>query len=476
MLSVEENRILTQVGKGTPMGELLRRYWFPIAGSVELEEHPTKPVRLLGEDLVLYRDRSGTLGLIGKACPHRRVDMVYGFPDAEGLRCAYHGWLFDEAGRCLDMPAEPAESTFKDRVTIQAYPVQELGGMVFAYLGPEPAPLLPRYRQLVADNMVRDIGYSILPANWVQVMENNVDQTHTEWLHGHYFHFVRERRAAVGPRALGVDPAIYAREAARNGGRYPEDRHGSAAPRVAGKVEDGPLNWAHVKLGWDLTDYGIVKRRVIRGQTEEHPQWAVGHPLVFPHMVKGAASNGISQWQWRVPIDDTHTMEVFYTHFEPPTGVTVPKQETIPWYEVPMLDERGWHITETVTQQDMMAMVTQGEGTGILDRSIEKLGESDRGLILYRKLLKEQMQVVQDGGDPLNVYRDPAKNEVIDIPFESYPLTTRSGGYPRNSNRSRYSPNIDWLEQVYEDAKRQLAALEATAVAEPAGTPALAPR
>ena len=140
MLSVEQNKLLTQVGPGTPTGELMRRYWHPIAGSAEMRENPTKGVRILGEDLVLYKDRSGGLGLIQESCPHRRVNLLYGIPEQQGIRCPYHGWLFDESGRCLEMPAEAPDSTFKDRVTARTYPVQELGGLIFAYLGPKPAP------------------------------------------------------------------------------------------------------------------------------------------------------------------------------------------------------------------------------------------------------------------------------------------------------------------------------------------------
>ena len=133
MLSREENELLTQVGPGTPMGELLRRYWYPIAAASELIEKPTKAVRVLGEDLVLYRDKQGRPGLIGPQCAHRRMSMLLGIPEEDGLRCAYHGWLYDRAGKCLEQPYEQAEdpgSTFKDRIRVLAYPVEELGGPV----------------------------------------------------------------------------------------------------------------------------------------------------------------------------------------------------------------------------------------------------------------------------------------------------------------------------------------------------------
>ncbi len=118
MLTQKMNERLTQVGPGTPMGTLMRRYWFPVAALSELKANPTKAVRLLGEDLVLYRDRSGTLGLIEASCAHRRVHLLYGIPEDNGLRCPYHGWLYDETGQCREMPAEAPESTFPSRVQI----------------------------------------------------------------------------------------------------------------------------------------------------------------------------------------------------------------------------------------------------------------------------------------------------------------------------------------------------------------------
>ena len=145
MLSKEENEMLTRVGPGTPCGELMRRYWHPVAATVQLEDNPVRKVRILGEDLVLFRDRSGSLGLIEPRCPHRAMHMAFGIPEEVGLRCPYHGWLFDGTGRCLEQPLAPPDSTFKDRVRIAAYQVQEMGGLVWAYLGPEPVPLLPRW-------------------------------------------------------------------------------------------------------------------------------------------------------------------------------------------------------------------------------------------------------------------------------------------------------------------------------------------
>src|SRR5215469_862996 len=143
MMTPEDNELLTRVGPGTKMGELLRRYWHPIAASDEMTSRPTKAVRILGETLVLFRDALGNFGLIGDRCPHRRASLLFGMPDGDGLRCAYHGWRFDRAGQCTDMPGEPPRAAEKRRVSIASYPVEELGGLIFAYLGPEPAPRLP---------------------------------------------------------------------------------------------------------------------------------------------------------------------------------------------------------------------------------------------------------------------------------------------------------------------------------------------
>ena len=183
MLTTEQNARLTQVGPGTPMGELMRRYWHPIAASVELnEETPTKEIRLLGEDLVLYRDLSGTVGCVEPSCAHRKANLSYGVPEEKGIRCAYHGWIYDETGACLDQPSEPSGSRFKDKVKVRAYPVEELGGTIFVYMGPQPTPLLPRWDILVWENVTREIKKVMLPTNWLQCMGNSLYPVHFQWL------------------------------------------------------------------------------------------------------------------------------------------------------------------------------------------------------------------------------------------------------------------------------------------------------
>ncbi|MEE8519699.1 MAG: Rieske 2Fe-2S domain-containing protein, partial [Dehalococcoidia bacterium] len=139
MLSTEANERLTKVGPGTPMGELMRRYWHPVATTYELAQDPVRAVRILGESLTLFRDRSGSLGLVAQRCGHRGVDLRHGMPQEHGIRCPYHGWMYDATGQCIDQPAEDPEHGFKDKVKILAYPVEEMGGLIWAYLGPAPA-------------------------------------------------------------------------------------------------------------------------------------------------------------------------------------------------------------------------------------------------------------------------------------------------------------------------------------------------
>src|SRR5947209_3647785 len=150
MLSIEDNKLLTEVGPSTPMGDLLRRYWQPVCAIDELLQRPfrTKELTIMGEDLVAYLDRSGRAGLLARFCAHRRANLAYGIVEEDGLRCVYHGWKFDQDGACVDQPFEDTthpRDGFQARTRLLAYPVQQLAGLLWAYMGPAPAPLLPRW-------------------------------------------------------------------------------------------------------------------------------------------------------------------------------------------------------------------------------------------------------------------------------------------------------------------------------------------
>ncbi|MBM2812491.1 MAG: ring-hydroxylating oxygenase subunit alpha, partial [Chloroflexi bacterium] len=185
MLTQEENDKLTRVGPGTPAGELLRRYWMPCAVLAEITpEQPTKFVRLLGEDLVLFRDKSGRLGMLADHCSHRGASLLYGRVEERGIACAYHGWLYDTGGNVLECPAEPAESQFYRTVKHVAYPVREYVGLAWAYLGPAPAPEIPPYDVWArTDGKHKVVVQPNLDANWLAPMENSVDGPHAYILH-----------------------------------------------------------------------------------------------------------------------------------------------------------------------------------------------------------------------------------------------------------------------------------------------------
>jgi 5,5'-dehydrodivanillate O-demethylase len=379
MLTPEQQERLTQIGPGTPMGALLRRYWHPVATSAEMAQRPTKIVRILGEELVLFTDTQGRLGLIGRYCAHRRADLVYGMPDERGLRCPYHGWCYDPTGQCVEQPFEDTvhpDGTFKQRVKLAGYPVQALGGLVFAYLGPAPAPVLPRWDLLVQTDLSREIGYTVTRCNWLQTVENVLDPVHVEWLHTEFRNYAAQR---------------------------------------SGRPERQRRSIRHERIAFDVAEYGIIKRRLLQGETEEHDDWRVGHWLVFPNVQKGA-----DMMRFRVPIDDTRTAQWYYSCRPAPEGA--PQDPTaIPYYEMPSPDldaheQPQWRLLDgDVDVQDNAIFAGQGP---LYDRTQEMLGESDRGIILYRRLLEEQMALVESGADPMNVFRTLPEHGVLELPTE----------------------------------------------------------
>jgi 5,5'-dehydrodivanillate O-demethylase len=378
LLSAEKNLMLCQVGPGTPMGELLRRYWQPIAAVAELDARRVMPVRLLGEDLALYRDEGGRYGLVDRHCPHRRADLTYGFTEEHGLRCNYHGWLWDETGWCLHQPFEETahpEGRFKDKVRIKAYPVEARAGLLWAYLGPQPAPLLPDWDRF-HDRGYKQVVFSEIPCNWFQCQENSIDPVHFEWLHTNWSIVLK------------------------------------------GGEGRGP---AHTRIGFDEFDHGFVYRRVRTDTTEEDELWTIGRTCLWPNCLY------TGHFEWRVPIDDENTLSVGWFLDEVP-GDEPFEQEQIPYWHAPISDPAtGRWIDSHIMNQDFIAWV--GQGT-IADRTKEHLGESDRGVLLMRKRMFEQMEVVAAGGDPLGTIRDPDRNHGVYLPHARTQLPTPPGGGP----------------------------------------------
>jgi 5,5'-dehydrodivanillate O-demethylase len=315
----------------------------------------------------------------------------------------------------LNQPNERDNARLRENAKTAAYPVEELNGMLFAYLGPEPRPLLPRWDGFVAEGSIRMLGRSLIPVNWLQAMENSLDPIHTEWLHGHTYEFVKEQE--------GAKVAISAR---------------------------------HEKIAFNEFAYGITKHRLLAGHSEDSDDWRIGHPVVFPNMLSvgnGDENSRYYAFQIRVPVDDTHTMHLWYTAYMPPKGVEVPPHllDKVHVYEVPWQDENGEFIVDNIDGQDMMAWITQG---AIADRTNEHLGGSDEGVAFYRKMLAREIKKVERGQDPIAVFRDAAQNQRIYLPNERKKHHNSDGfGNWIMRTHAAYSPIAPDLISIFEGKK-----------------------
>lgn len=370
------NERLTKVGPGTPCGELMRRYWIPIAPYAQLLENPVRKVRFLGEDLILYRDKSNRLGLVGERCLHRRVDLQFGIPDERGLRCPYHGWLYGENGACLERPLE-AQPSREIAQKLTAYPVQEFAGLVFAYMGPLPAPALPRWDLYVWPNAIRQIAINVLDCNWLQCQENTGDPTHSVWTHGRMFQYELEKRGET-ERAASMDHTIHTRL------------------RMGVGIKD---------VYAERTQYGMKKGIVYSKELGADADRISQHStVIFPFYTQtGGPGAPRSEYQIRVPIDDTHTYHICYQVYAAPPGIDVTHQDVVPWYAPPTEDEDGRPILDFVLAQDALVWKAQGD---ILDRSEELLGRTDIPIVLLRRQLEEQIALVETGKEPMNVFAE----------------------------------------------------------------------
>jgi 5,5'-dehydrodivanillate O-demethylase oxygenase subunit len=379
MLTAEENEMLTRVGPGTPVGELLRRYWHPIAIVKELsEEKPIKFVRILGEDLVLFRNKSGEVGLLEDRCSHRGASLSYGRVDERGIACGYHGWLYDTKGNCLETPAEPPGSKFALTIKHKAYPTEKFAGFYWGYLGPLPAPVIPKY-----DVWARTDGWHWIRAlprldcNWLQAMENSVDTTH--------LHILHQEIITRGFTVRGT---------------------------TRGTIDDLE------RYAFREVPYGIMKRREFTDGTMEE------HPIIFPNILRQA-----NRTQIRVPIDDTHTW-VVYLHFVPYSeGGAIDGDEVPVDYRkdfkspADALHPLARFSMDEVDGQDFMAWETQGP---IADRTRERLATSDHGVVMFREMLKGEIDKVRRNLDPMNVIRDP-DHPIIDTQLEASLRAEKAG-------------------------------------------------
>lgn len=370
MLTKERNETLTRVGPGTPMGTLLRRYWHPVAAATEFDRRSVKPIRLLGEDLVLYRDASGRYGLVDRHCPHRGADMAHAYVEEHGIRCHYHGWLFSEGGRCMHQPFEDTvypHRKLKEKICIKHYPVEEKAGLIWACLGPAPAPLVPDWEPFSWPHGFRQIVFCEVPCNWLQCQENSIDPVHFEWMHENWTRRIQGDSGEYSPR--------------------------------------------HLKLRFEEFEHGLIYKRVRENSTENDPPWTVGRVALWP--------NGFflgSHFEWRVPMDDENTLSVVWTFDRVPKEREPFTQDRIPHWYAPIYDEEGKLLTSHVINQDIVAWVGQGR---IADRTREHPGPSDRGVMMMRRRFMRDIQAVQRGEEPSGVLRDPAANHRVFLPSAS---------------------------------------------------------
>jgi 5,5'-dehydrodivanillate O-demethylase len=368
MLSPEENDIFTRVGPGTPGGELLRRYWWPIGFSDELTGPRPRKVRLLGQEFVLFRDGKGRVGLLDLLCTHRLTSLELGRVEDEGIRCCYHGWKFDSTGACLEQPCEDPANAFKAKIRQGSYPTQVAGGVVFGYIGPLPSPLLPRYDMLQFERGKRVLWSRMNYCNWLQAVENACDVSHIPWLHA---------------------------------GSY----SGFAAKR--------PL------ITWTHTPHGLHFDIKIDG----HPGANTGD-VVFPAANRFASSREVSidrsqmqdrdrdarqNFLLRAPEDDVSFKQYFVTIYPDAETAQITQGDRSGLPGVYRTIEDGWWGIESA-DQDRAAIEGQGP---ITDRSLEHLAPSDRGVTMFRSLLRTAIRDVAEGRDPIGVTRDVESNQLI---------------------------------------------------------------
>ena len=368
----KHNARLTEVGPGTPAGELFRRFWIPLADSRDASARPRK-VRALGEDLILYRDKSGRPGLLYPHCAHRGSSLFYGRIEERGIRCCYHGWLFTETGRCIDQPCEPEGGLLKDNIQQPWYPVQERYGMIFAYMGPpDRMPILPRYEHLEnleegemleVDDQAPGSGSTLysVPCNWLQHYENTMDPHHFQVLHVDFAtpvpHFTSE--------LSGIAQVSWDEDA--TGMRYTAIR--------------------------ELAD-GRTYRRI----TQVLP------PAVRVVAIVSAEPGPTRILHFLLPVDDTNLRTFMVTRVRE-LGKLLRLR--------PRYDGRLWgELTEDehqVMPGDYEAQVSQGP---IQLQSEENLRQSDRGVAMMRRLILKQIEAVEAGKDPAGLIFDPAKELV----------------------------------------------------------------
>jgi phenylpropionate dioxygenase-like ring-hydroxylating dioxygenase large terminal subunit len=384
MLAREENELITRVDPGTPMGETMRRYWMPALLAWELPAPDCPPVRvkLLGEDLVAFRDTSGRIGLLEEYCPHRRVSLFFGRNEECGLRCVYHGWKFDVEGHCVDMMNEPAELHFKDKIRATAYPTVEVGGIIWAYMGPpalQPPP--PNFAWTQVPETHRHVTKVIQECNWLQALEGGIDTSHAQILH-------RSFTATIGPTSRGP-----------RGG----------APTV--EVDVTSYGYCYAGLYPRPGDVSFIRAyhfvmpfHQLRPSTTDR-----GNPSVAGHIWVPMDDDNTMVYNWEYSLTDEPLNEEDRLELRLGNGPLDVDQSTFRSkrsrennYLIDRQMQKTVNFTgiEGINTQDRAVQESMGR---IVDRSKEHLGPADKAIIQARRLLIEAVKTVQAGGTPRGV-------------------------------------------------------------------------
>jgi 5,5'-dehydrodivanillate O-demethylase len=380
---------IPHVARGKPAGEWFRRYWLVVGTTLELYEIP-QAVKLLGEQLVLFRDPDGRIGLIGARCPHRGASLEYGDIECGGIRCPYHGWLFDVRGRCLEMPAEPRDNKFSEKVQHLSYPVREQGGLIFAYLGPEPdqPPPLPRYKALADSTGQRSLEATrVYNYNWFNFIENGADPVHFSILHradpddGTWRSWFFNFRDIPGFDAVetGYGMKVVSRKPGPTEGTEYVDEKSFALPSI---LQIGDTEFTHFKQPREGLSAGSHNAHIM---------------FVTPNDDQSFTLFTVNHYTGSDPD--------FFQKLAPSRKVHAPAEKK-PYDRRKYSPFRG-----SVRTEDIACQATQPW----IDRRKEQLATSDKGVILIRKIILKAIQAVQDGRAPQGVLRPEQAEEWVAI-------------------------------------------------------------
>jgi nitrite reductase/ring-hydroxylating ferredoxin subunit len=388
MLSREDNELLTRTDAGTPMGETLRRYWIPALLCSELPDPDGEPVRvkLLGEQLVAFRDTSGRVGLVDEFCPHRAASLWFGRNEDNGLRCVFHGWKFDVEGNCLDQMNEPEELQFCHKVRLKAYPTVETGGVVWAYMGPrDKRPELPKFEWACVPDSHREISKTWEECNWLQALEGGIDTSHAPILH----------------RNIRLDPENY-------GIGLDTLRIRGKAPRLEVDVQDYGYVYAGLRDQPDGNVYVRAYHYVMPWtQIRAHQIQGGGYqeflPLVRGHMWVPMDDENCMVYNWiysfgQEPLTDTaRALEAGSGREVQANFRKVANRDNNYFFDRQRQRTQNFSGIVGVNIQDHAIQESMGP---IVDRSHEHLGPADKAVITARRLLLDAVRTVQNGGDP----------------------------------------------------------------------------